>query len=122
MTTTTTTTNFDKDLVVTKLTRVDWYPFGFKVDKIFFLNWDARGSFLLRSGKILFKVSVYDDHIDVDLLNDVGGKKSNLFFGNNFPLSRLCKRLLAGRRRYGFSLGDINNLRTLVSDFLRTLK
>ena len=118
----TTTTNFDKDLVITKLTRVDLHPFGFKINKLYFLNQDARGRFLLRSGKVFFKVSVYDDHINVDLLNNVGWRKADCYFANNFPLKRLCKRLLAGRRRYGFSIGDINNLRSLVSDFLRTLK
>lgn len=108
--------------VVTKCSRVDWYPFGFRVNKLWWLDRNARGKFLLRSGKVLFKVSVYDDHIDVDLLNDVGGRKADLFFGNNFPLNRFCKRLISGRCRYGFSLGDINRLRVLVSDFLSTLK
>ena len=122
MTTTTTTKNFDFDLVVTKCSRVDWYPFGFRVDKLWWLNNRARGKFLLRSGKVLFKVGVYDDHIDVDLLNDVGGRKADAFFANNFPLGRLRKRLVASRRRYGFSLGDINHLCDLVRAFLLTLK
>lgn len=119
----TTTTTFDKDLVITKSSNVVWYPFGFKIKKLWFINTDASYTkFLLRSGDVVFKVSVYDDHIDIDLLNAVGGRKADCYFANNFPIKRLCKRLLAGRRRYGFSIGDINNLRSLVSDFLKTLK
>lgn len=119
---TTTTTTFDKGLKLTKLERVDWYPFGFRVNKLYFVDWSARGKFLLRSGKVLFRVDISDDRIDVDLLNDVGGWKSDKLFANNFPLNRFMKRLIAGRCRYGFSLGDINRLRVLVSDFLKTLK
>lgn len=122
MTTTATTKSFDFGLKTTKLTRVDWYPFGFKIDKIFYLDWKARGKFLLRSGKVLFRVSVYDDHVDIDLLNDVGGRKADCFFVNNFPLRRFKKRLIASRMRYGFSLGDINHLCDLVRAFLLTLK
>lgn len=120
--TTTTTKSFDLGLKVTKLANVVWYPFGFKIDKLFYLDWTARGKFLLRSGKVLFRVSVYDDCIDVDLLNDVGGKKADAFFANNFPLKRFKKRLIASRRRYGLSLGDINHLCDLVRAFLLTLK
>lgn len=119
---TTTTATFDKGLKLTKLARVDWYPFGFRVDKLYYIDWSARGKFLLRSGKVLFRVDISDDRIDVDLLNDVGGRKADCYFANNFPLNRFCKRLIAGRCRYGFSLGDIDRLRVLMSDFLNTLK
>lgn len=118
----TTTKNFDLGLKVTKLANVVWYPFGFKIDKIFYIDWTARGKFLLRSGKVLFRVSVYDDHVDIDLLNDVGGRKADCYFANNFPLKRFKKRLIASRRRYGLSLGDINHLCNLMRAFLVTLR